>query len=226
MQDKELKYTQSIYGILAILSMGPQSGYEIRKSLDQPEMFYWRESYGNIYPMLKKLYQDGLIDKVDSSVKKKKRLIYNLNSNGWSEFQKWLEKPADLNRFRIELLMKLRFGESSSVENMISLVSHYRNQSLEQLNEAEKLLEDFESLKSTLTNDLRKITINLFAERKKSTLAWCDDSEEILSKWKARENNSGDTAKSRFEVSVNTNMESPDRAIAIPHNQRIIPLME
>ncbi len=225
MQDKELKYTQSIYGILAILSMGPQSGYEIRKALDQPEMFYWRESYGNIYPMLKKLYQDGLIDKVDSYVKKKKRLIYNLNSNGWTEFQKWLEKPADLNRFRVELLMKLRFGASSSVENMISLISHYRNQGLEQLNEAEKLLEYFDSLENTLTNDLRKITINLFTERKKSSLAWCDASEGILRKWETREKKK-DTACENRAASVNTNMESPNRTIAIPHNERIIPLME
>ncbi len=226
MKDKELKYTQSIYGILAILSMGPQSGYEIRKALDQPEMYYWRESYGNIYPMLKKLYQDGLIDKVDSYVKKKKRLIYNLNSNGWAEFQKWLEKPADLNRFRVELLMKLRFGASSSVENMISLITHYRNESFDQLNEAEKLLEDFDSLENTLVNDLRKITINLFTERKKSTLVWCDDSEEILRKWEALEIEDDTARENSSAATVHTNMESPDRTIAIPHTQRIIPLME
>ena len=226
MQDKELKYTQSIYGLLAILSMGPQSGYEIRKALDQPEMFYWRESYGNIYPMLKKLYQDGLIDRVDSYVKKKKRLIYNLNSNGWTEFQKWLEKPADLNRFRVELLMKLRFGASSSVENMISLIRNYRQQSFEQLDEAEKLLDDFGSLEKTLINDLRKITLNLFIERKKSTLTWCDDSEETLRKWESVGKENERFFEIRPTVPIRTDMESPERSISIPHNQRIIPLME
>lgn len=222
-----LKYTQSIYGILAILSSGPQSGYDIRKALDNPEMFYWRESYGNIYPMLKKLYQDGLVDKTDSFVKKKKRLIYRLNQNGWLELHKWMEEPASLNRFRVELLMKLRFGACCGVENMIAQLAQYRKQSEDQLLEAEMLLDQLTISEETLINDLRKITISLFAERKKTTLIWCSASSDLLEKWKLVE----EQAKSNQNVELSAGkmypeILLPETADTTPKPPRIIPLME
>lgn len=224
---RELKYSQSIYGILAILSTGPQSGYDIRKALDDPEMFYWRESFGNIYPMLKKLYNDGLVDKKESYVKTKKRLIYQLNRNGWTELQNWLNEPANLNRFRIEILMKLRFGASSGIDVMMEQLTHYRKTSTEQLAEAEQILEHINQSEETLSNDLRKITIGLFAEKKRATLVWCDESVRILGKWKTVEdqhvNTPGDELTQQW---MNTETLSPesDRVVSIP--ARIIPLME
>ena len=223
----ELKYPQSIYGILAILSTGPQSGYDIRKALDDPEMFYWRESFGNIYPMLKKLYNDGLVDKKESYVKTKKRLIYQLNRNGWTELQNWLHEPANLNRFRIEILMKLRFGASSGIEVMMEQLANYRKTSTEQLVEAEQLLEHISQLEETLSNDLRKITIGLFAERKRATLAWCDESVKILGKWKTVENEPISTPENELTPQwINNETLSPEseRVVSIP--ARIIPLME
>lgn len=222
-----LKYTQSIYGVLAILSSGPQSGYDIRKALDDPEMYYWRESYGNIYPMLKKLYQDGLVDKTDSFVKKKKRLIYRLNQNGWQELHKWMEEPANLNRFRVELLMKLRFGACCGVENMIAQLNQYRKQSEDQLLEAEMLLDQLTISEETLINDLRKITISLFAERKKTTLIWCSASSDLLEKWKLVE----EQAKSNQNVELSAEkmypeILLPETAGTTPKPPRIIPLME
>ena len=224
---ENLKYTQSIYGILAILSSGPQSGYDIRKALDNPEMYYWRESYGNIYPMLKKLYQDGLVDKTDSFVKKKKRLIYRLNQNGWLELHKWMKEPANLNRFRVELLMKLRFGACCGVENMIAQLTHYRKQSEDQLIEAEMLLGQLASSEETLINDLRRITISLFAERKKSALIWCSTSSDLLEKWKLIEEQTKSNQNAELSAEIlYSEMLLPETADTSPMPPRIIPLME
>ena len=88
------EYPQSYYGILAILTLGPQTGYDIRKELEHPEVFYWKESYGNIYPMLRNLEKDGLIDRRESQVKKKKKMIYQLNEAGLRTLNRWLEEPA------------------------------------------------------------------------------------------------------------------------------------
>ncbi len=223
----DLKYTQSIYGILAILSGGPQSGYDIRKALDNPEMYYWRESYGNIYPMLKKLYQDGLVDKTDSYVKKKKRLIYRLNQNGWLELHRWIEEPASLNRFRVELLMKLRFGACCGVENMMAQLTHYRKLSEEQLHDTEMLLDQVSSSEETLINDLRKITLSLYAERKRSALIWCSASSELLEKWKVIEKQAdSDQNEKLSSMKVYPEAPLPETAGTTPVPVRIIPLME
>ena len=48
------------YAVLGMLNQGPKCGYEIKKELEKSSMFFWNESYGQIYPMLKKLVANGL----------------------------------------------------------------------------------------------------------------------------------------------------------------------
>jgi PadR family transcriptional regulator AphA len=226
-QLEELTYPQSIYGILAILSMGPQSGYDIRKALDHPEMFYWRESYGNIYPMLKSLLKDGLVDKKDSYVKTKKRVFYELNQKGLDELQIWIKEPANLSRFRIELLMKLRFGISCGVDNMLDQISHYRKLSEEQLVEAELILNHISCSEDSLTSDLRKIAISLFTERKKAAISWCDNSMKTLAKWKGQEVE-GHTVQNDDTypqwMSLEASLQEYSSIVSVP--PRFIPIME
>ena len=57
-----MKRSQTAYVILGILAIHDnQSGYEIRKTIQQTVGFFWGESFGQIYPTLKKLLADGLI---------------------------------------------------------------------------------------------------------------------------------------------------------------------
>ncbi len=186
MKKRAEAYTQSIYGVLAILSQGPKSGYDIRKALEDPEIYYWRESFGNIYPMLRVLLKDGLLSKQDSYVKKKKKVIYELNEKGLVELQKWLSEPAKLNRYRIEMLMKLRFGSSCGVENMLAQISNYRSLTEGQIKEAQEIVNEIESSGESLDNQLRMIAIRLFLLQKESLLEWCDESFSAISRWKEK----------------------------------------
>jgi PadR family transcriptional regulator, regulatory protein AphA len=57
-----MKQRQTTYVILGILAIHHnQSGYEIRKTIQQTVGFFWGESFGQIYPTLKNLVADGLI---------------------------------------------------------------------------------------------------------------------------------------------------------------------
>jgi|GEM_PF-1864270 len=226
MKKDELTYTQSIYGVLAILSIGPQSGYDIRKVLDHPEMFYWSESYGNIYPMLRALQKDGLVDKKDSYIKKKKRVIYQINQKGLDELHTWILEPVNLVRFRVELLMKLQFGISCGVENMISQIAHYRKLTEEQINTAEHMLGKINLSEESLARDLRKIAMSFFSEWKKSTVSWCDESVEILKKWKQREAmGSSAISEDMYPSWLSPELPSLEPAVvSLP--PRVIPMME
>ncbi|MCK7479112.1 MAG: PadR family transcriptional regulator [Candidatus Moduliflexus flocculans] len=55
------------YVILGLLTEAPLSGYEIKKLVDIRFRFFWSESYGQIYPELKRLTAMGLIDESLSS---------------------------------------------------------------------------------------------------------------------------------------------------------------
>jgi PadR family transcriptional regulator AphA len=49
------------FAILGLLSIEPMSGYDIRRNLDESLSYFWSESYGQIYPSLKKLEASRLI---------------------------------------------------------------------------------------------------------------------------------------------------------------------
>ena len=177
------EYPRSYYGLLAFLSQGPQSGYDIKKLLEDPEIFYWRESHGNVYPMLRKLEENGLLDKRDSYIKSKKRVIYQLNDAGRAVLLKWLVKPAELCRFRVEILMKIRFGKSAGVSNMIDQVKRYLSLSEKELSETDRIISDITSEEKSLENDFRLIASNYFKYLKESNKKWCLNTLEILQKW-------------------------------------------
>src|SRR5713101_9932570 len=54
------KENKSRYAILGILSQGPMSGYAIKKFIEASISNFWNESYGQIYPILKQLSEEGL----------------------------------------------------------------------------------------------------------------------------------------------------------------------
>ena len=49
--------------LLGLLSLGPMSGYDIRQLIPQSIGHFWSESYGQIYPGLKRLAAAGLVEK-------------------------------------------------------------------------------------------------------------------------------------------------------------------
>ena len=50
-----MKENKSKYAIMGMLSMGPMSGYDIKKRFEKSLSYFWNESYGQIYPILRKL---------------------------------------------------------------------------------------------------------------------------------------------------------------------------
>ena len=63
---------------LALLSKKPMSGMELIREIEELSMGAWRPSPGTIYPLLRRLEGEGLVE----SVEKEGRRIYSLTSNG------------------------------------------------------------------------------------------------------------------------------------------------
>ena len=54
--------------ILGLLSHEDLTGYDVKKRIDTGISFFWKGSFGNIYPALKDMEEEGLISKKDTSV--------------------------------------------------------------------------------------------------------------------------------------------------------------
>ena len=107
---------QTSYLILGMLSIEPnKSGYDIRKAVESSVSYFWRESYGQIYPTLKRLAAEGLIvaSKPDSAARKG-RQVYSLTEAGRACLREWLAVPFKNDPPRNEFLLKLFFGREAA----------------------------------------------------------------------------------------------------------------
>ena len=114
------------HSLLGILSLRPMSGYDIRKFVMENLGYFWKESYGQIYPMLKQMARQGLVEsRIERANGKPDRQIYSLTATGHTELKKWLTEPATLPSPRNELLLKLFFGERGKTEDMLRHISEF-----------------------------------------------------------------------------------------------------
>jgi PadR family transcriptional regulator AphA len=104
------------FAILGILLAGPQSGYEIAKFCREVISSFWSESYGQIYPKLKELLDEGLIKKKDVAASKRKKSIYTITAKGRKSVEAWAAEPAVSQPVRNELLLKVFFGSELPAE--------------------------------------------------------------------------------------------------------------
>jgi DNA-binding PadR family transcriptional regulator len=98
--------------ILGMLAARPRSGYEIKQLVDSSARFFWAASYGQIYPELKSLENDGLISGNASAQGARQRTVYKLTAAGKRAARKWIERPPQVFELRDEGLLELFFAGS------------------------------------------------------------------------------------------------------------------
>ncbi len=110
-----MKNNRTAYVIFGMLSIAPSgSGYEIHKAIEENFGSFWGESYGQIYPTLKRLASEGLIKPVQPpSTPRKRRQQYSLTDAGRACLREWLAKPFQNDPPRNEFLLKLFFGREA-----------------------------------------------------------------------------------------------------------------
>ena len=122
-----MKRREASPSILGALSLGPMSGYDIQKFVRQYLGYFWKESYGQIYPMLKRMEKQGLVDvRVEHKKGKPDRQVYSLTAAGKSELEKWLSEAPAPPSPRNEILLKLFFGQQGNTEDMVRHVEDLR----------------------------------------------------------------------------------------------------
>ena len=126
-----LKPNRTKQAILGFLTWKPMSGYDIKKFVDQSISNFWSESYGQIYPILKRLAAEGLArQSVAETAGGRSQHLYSITEVGRAELRRWLAEPAEPDRVRNELLLKLFFGRQVDLETNIRHIENFREQQL------------------------------------------------------------------------------------------------
>jgi len=125
---------------LGLLSRGPATGYEIKKSFeDEGAIGYFLEaSFGAIYPALGRLTEEGLVDlKVEQQDGKPDRKVYSLTESGRAAFKDSLRVSPGPDRFRSEFLFLLLFADLIPHDHLRHLIDERLEDYRQKLHELE-----------------------------------------------------------------------------------------
>ncbi|MEK4511451.1 PadR family transcriptional regulator [Paenibacillus sp. FSL K6-2524] len=170
------------YVILGLLNEEDLSGYEIKRIIDLRLSFFWNESFGQIYPELKRLTLEGLIvtsDQTSNSGKESKK--YSITNQGRQELQEWLKVPVETELIRYEILLKLYFSNASTSSSMINHIKEFEINHRKQ----RELFQKFETqLKQNIdvhSNHRQILMVLAFGQQVWDTYAqWCEETVQSL----------------------------------------------
>lgn len=177
------------YLILGLLNEESLSGYEIKKIVDTRFSFFWSESFGQIYPQLKKLNEKKLIDKVslEESENSKSSIKYSITDSGIRELKQWLEEPVEKEVVRYEILLKMYFSNIISPEIMLGHIKEFQISHRQQQKLFEKFQFQIEEYKDVHENHEDILMVLSFGQKVWEAYDnWCEEVSSLLEKRKEK----------------------------------------
>lgn len=131
------------YAILGLLYQKPRSGYEMKLEFESTLNEFWSAKHSQIYPELKKLADDGLVEyhvEIVGNVLEKKQ--YSITEKGREDFLQWMKKdvempPTPKREFLLQMFFCSCLQEQRCREMIVWQLRQHQNR-LEQLRENQK----------------------------------------------------------------------------------------
>ncbi|MCH8024691.1 MAG: PadR family transcriptional regulator [Candidatus Marinimicrobia bacterium] len=123
------KVNNTKFAVLGVLALQPGSGYDVKKFLSESIGHFWKISYGQVYPLLKQLADEGLATMSrETQATRPTRNVYSITAQGMEALRLWLASPLEIrpkDEGR-EVLLRIFFGEFAPLEANISHVEQLR----------------------------------------------------------------------------------------------------
>ena len=112
-----------------MLAIQPMSGYEIRGLIGETVGHFWGESYGQLYPTLGDLVDEGLATvEAENGEGGAIRKVYSVTEAGLDELRGWVAEPPERRPVRNELLLKTFFGRHVPASRLAEMVERARRE--------------------------------------------------------------------------------------------------
>ena len=161
--------------ILGMIALGRETGYDIKQLVDRSTRHFWAASYGQIYPELRRLEQQGLVCGRPEPSGGRARTVYQLTEAGRRALTAWLGSDGELlYELRDEGMLKLFFSDvapETRVENIRAMRALYQRK-LDQLCVLEAKAADMPTGPS--------LTLEIGAGITRWLIAWCEATEHRL----------------------------------------------
>jgi DNA-binding PadR family transcriptional regulator len=167
--------------ILGLLSNESLTGYQIKNRMDTKLKYFWRASFGSIYPTLNSMVQNGMITKLETKENGRDKIIYTITEDGRNHLKEWLFEPVKKDELRYETLLKLFFGSEIGKDNTLAHVTKFKEKIEIELADLEHIASRLEQIKDTEDAHLYYLLTAKFGIKAyRAYLEWCGETEEAL----------------------------------------------
>ncbi|UZX05142.1 PadR family transcriptional regulator [Arthrobacter sp. CDRTa11] len=105
------------YALLALLRVGPLSGYELQKQFSMSVGHVWHAPDSQIYPELRKMEAEHLIEGEEQPRgQRATRRIYHVTDAGEQAFLAWMHTPLEYARVRDPAHLRAAYLEAATPE--------------------------------------------------------------------------------------------------------------
>lgn len=153
--------------LLAILRVGPLSGYDLQKQFSQSVGHVWHAPDSQIYPELRKMEHLGLIEGEEQARGERgTRRVYHVTPAGHEAFLQWMAEPIDYQRVRDPAHLRAAYLESAQPDDARAFLRRHIEQWSEELAQFEGQLSDIEAMSSPMLS--RRLEVTPDAERERT----------------------------------------------------------
>lgn len=172
------------YAILGLLYQKPRNGYEMAQEFQTTLNEFWSAKHSQIYPELKKLTADGLVEYhieiVGTALETKQ---YSITPEGREEFLQWMNSDLDLpptpkSEFRLQMF----FSGCLPEERRMEMVIHQLNLHQVRLEHLRNNQKKFTRIPSRDTPEFGDYLVLLYAiMREENECKWLEHCIELYS---------------------------------------------
>jgi DNA-binding PadR family transcriptional regulator len=124
-----MRLKPSAYLVLGMIRGGANTGYAIKRTVDETTRFFWSTSFAQVYPELARLEREGYIVGKDEPRGKRPRRTYSLTAKGTESLDGWLRGSRVPGfEFRDEGLLRLFFADALPAAEASALAKRLREQ--------------------------------------------------------------------------------------------------
>jgi len=168
--------------LLGVLSE-PQSGYDIKKHFERSLKNFWRAELSQIYPLLQKMEQEGLLkSKADSSDIGPTKRVYERLEKGSLELRSWLGGGPLVGAERVAYLAQVYFlAHLNDTNRSIVYLQELRGYMTDQLAALEAIENEWKKADPRYPDELpdtdfySQLTLEFGLSKLRGSVRWCDD---------------------------------------------------
>ena len=167
--------------ILGLLSHEDLTGYDIKKRIDGAIGFFWKGSFGNIYPALGDMEKQGLVKKKDvGSAGGREKIFYHITKKGTEYLTSWIRQESVSNELKYETLLKIYFGGADDKEITLRNIEVFEEQVKQNISLLYMYRDNLEKVLDQEDHMYYYLTVTFGIDSYEAYLKWCSKAKKLL----------------------------------------------